>query len=224
MNSKNLASKLLLFELFVMMVLLVSIFMESSYAQQTIVKVVPEQITVGSEGVPLPTEPFLVNVTVVDVTDLYAWQAKIYYDNSILQYVEAFYPTDFVFAGRDYVTGVPPTNGSDAGGVYFVYGCTLKPGESTFNGTGVLYQIRFKGIKAGQSPLRVGLTYVTYTKLYNSTYLGSGIGFAPIPFTTADGNVTVIPEFQTSYLMPLLMITSLVSAFLAKKALSKKVK
>lgn len=71
----------------------------------TVIKIIPLTKTVGQEGQPIPSEglPLTVNITVVNVTDLYAWQIKVYYDPAILNFSEASYPTDHVFSGQDIV-------------------------------------------------------------------------------------------------------------------------
>ena len=41
-------------------------------AQETVISVVPPAKTAGEDGVPLPTDPFTIKITVTDVTDLFA--------------------------------------------------------------------------------------------------------------------------------------------------------
>lgn len=74
-------------------------------AQATTVEIVPPTTTVGQDGVLIPAAglPFKINVTVSDVTDLYAWQVRVYYYPSIVNFTSATYPTGHVFDGKNFV-------------------------------------------------------------------------------------------------------------------------
>lgn len=73
-----------------------------AYPQGTIITIdAPD--TVGSEDAPLPTQPFAVNISVSDVTDLYAWQIRVYFLTPILNFTSATYPPGHVFEGKAFV-------------------------------------------------------------------------------------------------------------------------
>jgi PKD repeat protein len=100
---------------------------------------------------------FFVNVTVTNVTDLYAWGIGLAYDNTTLQFVNAWLPTDNVFSGATAsgATLIPapavvdtlPFNGTYA---IIKWGCTFLQGSDDwcFNGSGTLGQIEFRIIAA----------------------------------------------------------------------------
>ncbi|MGD0160644.1 MAG: PQQ-binding-like beta-propeller repeat protein [Candidatus Bathyarchaeia archaeon] len=100
---------------------------------------------------------FFVNVTVSNVTDLYAWGIGMTYDNTTLQFVNAWLPSDNVFHGATssgdtlvqppVVVGAIPNN-STCGVIE--WGCTFIQGSENwcFNGTGTLAQIEFRIIKS----------------------------------------------------------------------------
>jgi len=67
----------------------------------TQVSIVPSDITVGKEDEPLPTSPFTINITVNNVTDLYAWQTMVYYNPLILKCNNVTYPPGHVFDGKN---------------------------------------------------------------------------------------------------------------------------
>jgi hypothetical protein len=100
---------------------------------------------------------FFVNITVTDATDLYAWGIGLVYDNTTLQFVNAWLPTDNVFsqATASGATLIPapavvdtlPFNSTYA---ILKWGCTFLQGTDDwcFNGSGTLGQIEFKIIAA----------------------------------------------------------------------------
>ena len=103
---------------------------------------------------------FFVNITLTNVTDLYAWGIGLVYDNTTLQFVNAWLPTDNVFSGAtasgDTLIEAPsvvdawPLNSSFA---ILKWGCTFMQGSENwcFNGTGTLGQIEFRIIGAPNS-------------------------------------------------------------------------
>lgn len=75
----------------------------------TMVEISPSEITVGSadQTVPPTGYPFSFNVAVDNVTDLYAWQIRIYYYGYILNWTDAFYPPGHVFQDKQLIDIVP---------------------------------------------------------------------------------------------------------------------
>jgi len=172
----------------------------------SVVAVVPQTLTVGEEGVPLPTDPFTVNITIANVVNMYGWQVKIYFDAAILNCTGAVYPTDHVFAGKQFIP-VAPMIGPD----YIMFGASLYYEEDVFSGNGTLCQITFIGKAVGTSDLEFNA---------QDTYL-LDYELETIDNTTEEGNVIVIPEFPPSLTALLLIIATLTAAILSKTARSK---
>lgn len=105
-----------------------------------------------SESYVALNQVFTVTVLVVNVTDLYGWQIKLYYDENILNFTDAWYPTDHVFAGKTFVP-VEPIVGHDAFGTYIMYGASLLGQQPSFNGAGKLCTIQFEALNRGVSML-----------------------------------------------------------------------
>ena len=94
---------------------------------------------------------FFINVTVSGVTQMKAWGIGVIYDNTTLQYVSAWRPTDHVFKGvEDLGTSMvaPAVVVADYNATHqeIQWGCAyIMPDPPwTFNGTGVLCQIQFR--------------------------------------------------------------------------------
>lgn len=169
-----------------------------------VVAVDPQTLTVGD---PLPTDPFTVNITVKNVEGMYGWQVKIYFNATILNCTGAVYPTDHVFAGKQFVP-LPPFIEQD----YVMFGATLYYEEDVFSGNGTLCQITFIGEAVGTSDLEFNL---------EDTYL-LDFDLDTIDMTVEHGNVTVIPEFSPSLIALLLITATLAAAILSKTEWSKK--
>lgn len=171
------------------------------------IAVIPQTITVGEEGVPLPTEPFTINVTITNVTDMLCWQVKIYYDTAILNCTEAEFPTDHVFAGKLFFPAGPVIEQN-----YVMVGASLAYEADVFSGNGTLCQITFIGKAVGTSLLEFDVEETYYTD-YDLNILDA---------TTEDGSVTVVPEFPPSLIIPLFIMVTLAAAVLVKTAWFKR--
>jgi hypothetical protein len=166
----------------------------------------PSNVTVGVLGQDLPTPVTTINVTVANVTDLYAWQAKVYFDQLILSFeggnAAVRPPSDI-----DIFRGFTSTEywflsfiGTDSGTTrrYLQVGGMLLADPETFitpsvNGSGVLAQIKFKGVSSGASHLNFSrpdpVTSAVDTYLWNTTSDTTNI---PIPADLVDATVTVL--------------------------------
>jgi thermitase len=158
-------------------------------APKTQVSVVPSQLTVGSPNVQLPTPPFTINITVQNVTDLYAWQIVLHYNSTILSTREdlIIIPQENIFKGKVFAPAGPYIK-NDTKGTYILFGATLVGNQPGVTGSGVLCQINFTGQATGTSGLNLGWTALQgrlYTKLLNSK-------IEQIPISTVDGSVTVL--------------------------------
>lgn len=209
---KKLALKNLVF-MALAFLLMFSAYPMSVNATTTEVRITPSMITVGEVGQPIPTEIITVNVTVVNVVDLYSWQVKIYYNPDVLIWTGAWYPEDHVFAGRVFQS-VEPTNETDGGGTYILHFATLVGEQPTFNGSGVLCSFNFTAKAVGTSQLEIDTTPPSpYSWL-----LDFELEF--IPFTASSGTITVVSEFQF-LIMPLLLFLSTVAILASKKLMRK---
>jgi hypothetical protein len=174
-------------------------------AQQATVYISPAAYAVPSVG-----STFSVNITVQDVQNLYGWEFKLYYPNDILN-------------GTSAVEG--PFLKSGGVNTYFLlanftdnYNATqgqanllcLRTGEvQGVNGNGTLATITFTSTSAN-GPEALHLEDV---KL-------SDPNAAQIPSTTGDAEVTVIPEFPPTLILPLLTIVASVAVALRKRILN----
>jgi len=231
-------------------------------------KIAPSQTTVGNTNEPVPAAgyPFTIDITVSNVTDLYAWQIQLYYLPSVLNFTSATLPSGHVFEGRDITPYGPyqeidtrdltknltavnlanPENtlwrwstaetlnltrwfdSDNSGGLsvsdivwltrtpavepsispyrvktmtsagstisltveigFAYYGATLMGEVPSFNGSGVLGQMSFKGIGVGGSFLNFSRGVVP---MGVGTFLLDS-NLADIPFELVDGKVTVL--------------------------------
>ena len=169
---------------------------------------------------------FNVTAWVSNVTDLFGYQAAIYYDNTTLDLISASNPfedSEWVFYGQ---VGLPVAGLGNFSylGTFWGYGLSgysLLPFDTptTFNGTGKLAIFEFEIIASPPnanltSPLIIsenpGPPELFDTKLKNST--GGAINF-----TATDGYVTIIPELPSFLILPILAILTLAALVLAKK-------
>lgn len=159
----------------------------------TEVSIIPADQTVGEENELLPTNPFTINVTVTDVTDLYAWSVKIYFNNTILNRTSVWLPEDHVFSYTDMniFTVSPQPGDPDWGEGFITVANTLIGSESRFSGSGTLCQINFTGMASGASDFTIETPPSSWTFLWN-------FDFEDIPFEVADGSVTVEGVFFKS--------------------------
>jgi hypothetical protein len=188
--------------MFLLILSSISIPQGGATPSSTIVSVVPKTITVGEEGVPLPTDPFTVNITVTNVTGMYGWQVKIYFNTTILNCTGAVYPADHVFAGKFFVPAGPMIEQN-----YVLVGAQLISEADLFSGNGTLCQITFIGKAVGTSNLTLDA---------ESTFL-IDYDIVKMDKTLEHGEVIVIPEFPPSLIALLLITATLAAAVLRKK-------
>ncbi len=180
-------------------------------AEKTLVSIVPPEITVGTIGAPLPTPLATVNVTVANVTDMYAWQTKIYFDKSVISLESP--PVVRPAPGIDMFRGFTSDQywflafvGTDPGtsNRYLQVGGTLLADLQgvlpSVNGSGVVAQIKFRGVSAGSTYLNFSRPYGTDTYLWNTTSANSttSLDNIPIPAILADGFVTVLDGYDST--------------------------
>ena len=168
-----------------------------------------------------------VNITVVvhDVTDHYGCDFDLIYNDTLLEYQKA----KTTAYGPGAVVNVDNGNPLPSGALTIVdvsvpgtvrlsflfresYDMDpVEPGiqsPPSFNGTGVVAWITFKGLIEGVSPLNFD---EVWTFIYDPTPA------AQPRDPCVPGEIKVIPEFPTATLMPLLLILTLIAVFLGKK-------
>jgi len=95
---------------------------------------------------------FAITIKIGYAYNLFAWQIKLYYNFTQLQFVNATYPPGHIFDGTQFVP-VVPYNGSDENGAFILYYAGLIGTPIGFSGSGTLCQITFRAIKTGTSSL-----------------------------------------------------------------------
>lgn len=136
---------------------------------------------------------FVVNITVTNVTDLYAWGIGLVYDNTTLQFVNASLPTDNIFSGATasggtliqppVVVGAVPYNEENGGLPIIEWGATFIQGSQNwcFNGTGTVAQLEFRIIKAPNSTTPQITSTFTFDPDWTTTIYWPTLDYRPEP-------------------------------------------
>jgi hypothetical protein len=119
----------------------------------TVIEIQPASIIDSSLDV---NSTFVINVNVFDVVDLYTWQIKLFFNTSLVRCINAWYPSDHVFAGKPFCP-VNPLIDNNAG--FVLYGCTLLGNVTPFTGNGPLCQILFMVVGRGACGLNFSKPY-----------------------------------------------------------------
>ena len=152
-----------------------------AYAQQTTIQIEPshQSILIGNE--------VTINVTIKNVTDLAAWELKIYYENAKLNgtYIAE---GPFLKNVRDtffYVVNFTDNYNATHGRIWAT--CTLTGSGPGANGTGTLLTVKFKTKQIGTTSL-----HITDTDPINTAA-------ETIPHTTADGTISIVKPPTASF-------------------------
>jgi len=141
----------------------------------TTVTISPSQTTLYKH------QTFSVNVTLAEVTDLYGWEFKVCWDNSILNLTSAQTFTPETWCQNTFEAGDGIQNNfSETQGRYWKAMSALNP-ALPFNGNMTLVTLTFEALKAGTTTLSL-----QDTKLSDSEA-------SAINHTDCDGSVTVMP-------------------------------
>lgn len=179
---------------------------KSQGSTETIVKVDPSNISVTLD------ESFIVNITVIDVQNLYGVEAKVYWNTSILQLVDV----DIRLGVQSHPDGVlyePFYNITEERIGKFTIAATSLTPAPPFNGSGNIVRMTFHIIGIGESIIDLE------TKLYDYPPPDREPRESlPIPHTTIDGTVSaLIPEFPNIVvLITLFTAITIVLIFLKK--------
>ena len=183
---------------------------------------------------PEPGESLLINVTIADVTDMVGIQIMLGYNNTVL-HAKRVYPTDITDDATDWLPvnesivynpdRHPTINNTRTYAPNYSYVWVGAGGFTSYTSPDPytqdpVFTINFTAIAMGNCTLDVFIMYddTIYpdeVELLDSMY-------DPIEHEVVDESVTVVPEFPTFMIMPLLLITSLAAAFLGKTFWSRK--
>jgi hypothetical protein len=138
--------------------------------------VYPSQITTHKH------ESFSVNVTITNVTDMYGWEFKLYWNNTLLNCTNAQTHAPEIWGNNTFTAGAGIENGYNAThGRYWKALTTLYPAAS-FNGSTTAVTLTFKALTTGTTTLTLQDTKISDSQAN------------AIIHTTADGSVTVAPR------------------------------
>jgi hypothetical protein len=186
------------------------VFAPSARASDTVVSVLPATVDITAVG-----ETQTVDINITDVTNLYAYEMKVWYNSSIVNATAAVRPSGHFLEPVDLGSQFVPkwilnyTQNSTHGMCWL--GFTLLTPELARNGSGILVRITFKGIAEGSTPIVLNNYPGTSgpIKLANNEPV-------PIVHTATNGAVNVIQEFLVILLLPIFAITSLIAISIAK--------
>jgi len=192
--------------------------MRTATAQQTWIRVKPgPEVTLGPDPYPVGTE-FVVNITLYDVTNLYGWEVKLYWDNSLLNCTDEEYPIYPENANWEDPNNIKLGPGIDQDfnathGMWYHGFSALpvsEPYPVPFNGTTNLVTLTFKVMDLGVAKLDLQATKL------------SDPDATPITHNDEDSTVTIVPEFPASVILSLFFIGTLVAIVLGRKIWSRK--
>jgi hypothetical protein len=128
------------------------------------------QTTVGST--------FFINVTISNLTACKGWGIGVVWDNTTLDFVSAWLPSDHPFAPM-MITSVPvPQVVDDVDATHKIFkwgfGYVMPTPAWTFNGTGTICQIQFRIIKAVSGTHPVWSTSLTFDPDWTTVYFHPG--------------------------------------------------
>lgn len=206
-------SKSLLF--FLCLLFTVSNRVDFVNAQKTDILIEPQFLSVPKIG-----ETFSVNVSIYNVSNLFAYDFLLWYNTTLIDCLSVEWPK-----GHFLTPILRPTNifkiktiedniNKTTGAVRVT--ATLTDGEPPKNGSGLLVRITFNATATGSTFLRLYFPGFAYPVKLSDPESNA------IPCSTTDSEVTVIPEFFNPSLMFLLLSIVLVVIFLEKSLIKKK--
>ncbi len=213
MDGENL-KKLSLSTILIAMILLTfaMAFTPKVKADGTVVSVEPATVDIAAVG-----QTQTVDITVTDVTNLYAYEMKIWYLSSIVNtttgnvtrpagnFMEPQLDPGNYYAGPKWLAN--NTQNATNGMIWVSY--TLLAPEVGRNGSGILLRINFTGVQVGSTPIVLN----NYPGTAGPVNLANTVP-EPITHTATNGTINVIPEI--TMLLPIFAVTSLVAVSFAK--------
>jgi len=164
---------------------------------------------------------FMINVSINNVTNLYGYDLMLWYDTTLLDYLNISLPKDHILTPSDPANlytwqKIEHDYNSTHGLVWFMY--SLVPPETSKNGSGVMATLTFKSASVGgPSPLSI---YIPFEYLpfpdfeYPAKLSDPDAGF--IPCVVMNGQITVVPEF-TFFTMTIVLVMVLILVILTKR-------
>ena len=183
-------------------------------ADGTVVSVLPALVDIAAVD-----SNQTVDINITDVTNLYAYEMKIWYLKTIVNVTTggAVRPAGHFLEpqldpGNLYQAKWLYTyNFNDTHGMLWLSITLLAP-ETARNGSGILVRITFKGIAVGPTPVVISFPGFAYpAKLSDADSPPTAI-----PCTATDATINVIPEFLIALLLPIFAVTSLIAVSIAK--------
>jgi hypothetical protein len=151
-----------------------------------------------------------VTICVGNVLYLRTWGVYLIYNGSVLNFTNAWIPEDNVFAGKLFAHVPPFVGDTHDGNKYLEYGSFLASsfGKRKYvNVTeGVLFKANFTALENGNTTLLISTGSYLFDPDTNE-----------IPYAEENGQVEVIPEFQSILIIPLIMITTMLTAIVRKR-------
>ena len=165
----------------------------------------PDTINIGT---------FQVKVNISDVTGLYGWEFKLYFDNSLLRYVDYDLTGCFLEeVGSTFQVDKCNNDYNETHGVVWLADTLMGPGLSA-NGSGTLVIITFEALDVGT----VELVFEDQLPEMEGKNVKLGDASAnKIPNIAIDKTINVVPEFVPSILLILFLTTSIVAIYFTKK-------
>jgi hypothetical protein len=158
---------------------------------------------------------FTVNINITNVNGLSGWQVVLFYPSSVLNGTQVD-EGPFLMAGGPTTFLVHPfTDNYNATYGVLIVGDTLLA-DANVSGSGTLANVTFTAVATGPCVLHLD-TSGSYPGGISCELLGVGADNPDIPFTTVDGQVTIIPEFPSLAILPLFMIATIVSLVAFRK-------
>jgi len=177
---------------------------------ETIVKIEPYSTYANM------SETFTINVSVIDVQNLYGLEVAFHWNSSVLEAVKI----DVRVAKSDGVLYSPiftveDTLVQDEG--KYLYAATSTSPAPSFYGSGNIVRITFKVIAFGNSTLDLESQLYDYPPLDRWPRIS-----LPIEHLTVDGSFTIIPEFPNNMILLFFMVTAFLAIIISKRIFQRK--
>jgi len=158
-----------------------------------------------SPEIPEPGQTFQVNITINEVTNLWAWKVNFTWNPSVLNVTAVeegpflssqASPTAFVVSPYDWTKGCIPEISCGS----------IKVPAKTASGSGVAAILNVTALAVGYSSMNMTDTIM----------IGPPPTMTPIAHEVINGEATVIPEFSASTILPLFLIITATATILVK--------
>jgi len=198
--------------LFLASILLVPFLIQMAVVEATPETVVKVEPCASSANV---GENFTINITVLDVQNLYGLEVNLYWNASILQLVNV----DIRLGVESHPDGVLHESffniTQEGEGKYVLAATSISPAPS-FNGGGNIVRFTFNVTNSGNSKLDLETQLYDYPPPDREPRVS-----LPIEHTTIDGFFEIIPEFPNIIILLLFMVLTIFAITFSKKILRK---